>query len=246
MEIDRSAVKTHAKELIKTSNPKVLTASLIVMVLGALIALLSGRLVGINSQEALRYVQYLQDGNTDAAISVILEHTPSPGAQLVNLLLEALTIIVSLGFEIFLLNTLRGTSPELGNLLDGFSYWWKLLVMDFVIGLLIMLWSLLLIVPGIIAAYRYSMANYVLITHPDYGIMECIRESKRLTSGWKSTLFVLDLSFLGWSLLCAIPVIGWLLSVWVTPYRALTFLEYYEQISGYPVPAQDADSVSDL
>ncbi len=246
MEIDRSAVKTHAKELIKTSNPKVLTASLIVMVLGALIALLSGRLVGINSQEALRYVQYLQDGNTEAAISVILEHTPSPGAQLVNLLLEALTIIVSLGFEIFLLNTLRGTSPELGNLLDGFSYWWKLLVMDFVIGLLIMLWSLLLIVPGIIAAYRYSMANYVLITHPDYGIMECIRESKRLTSGWKSTLFVLDLSFLGWSLLCAIPVIGWLLSVWVTPYRALTFLEYYEQISGYPVPAQDADSVSDL
>ncbi len=240
MEMDRSAVKAHAKELIKTSNPKVLTASLIVMVLGALIALLSGRLVGITGQEAARYMQYLQNGDAEAALTVIAEHTPSAGAQLVNLLLEAVTIIVSLGFEIFLLNTLRGTSPDLGNLLDGFSFWWKVLVMDFVIGLLVFLWSLLLIVPGIIAAYRYSMANYVLITHPDFGIMECIRESKRLTKGWKSTLFVLDLSFIGWALLCIVPVVGWLVSVWVTPYRGLTFLEYYENISGYPIPVENA------
>lgn len=239
MEIDRSGVKAHAKQLIKDSDPKVLTASLIVMVLGALIALLSGRLVGITWQEAARYLQYIQDGNTEAAITIIVEHTPSAGAQLVNLLLEALLIIVSLGFEIFLLNTLRGTTPELGNLLDGFSYWWKLLVMDFVIGLFVFLWSLLLIVPGIVAAYRYSMANYVLITHPDFGIMECIRESKRLTKGWKGTLFVLDLSFFGWMLLSMVPVVGWLISVWVTPYRGLTFLEYYEQISGYTAPAQN-------
>ena len=240
MELDRPLLKERSKQLIRESNPKVLTASLIVMVLGALIALLSGRLVGITGQEAARYMQYLQNGDAEAALTVIAEHTPSAGAQLVNLLLEAVTIIVSLGFEIFLLNTLRGTSPDLGNLLDGFSFWWKVLVMDFVIGLLVFLWSLLLIVPGIIAAYRYSMANYVLITHPDFGIMECIRESKRLTKGWKSTLFVLDLSFIGWALLCIVPVVGWLVSVWVTPYRGLTFLEYYENISGYPIPVENA------
>ena len=107
----------------------------------------------------------------------------------------------------------------------------------FLLRLLLVLLStaLLLIVPGIIAAYRYSMAHYVLITNPDLGVMDCIRESKRLTKGWKGALFIMDLSFLGWTLLCMIPVLGWLLSIWVAPYRALTFLQAYEQISGYTV-----------
>ena len=232
MNLDRSALKTRSKEIIRSSNPKVLTASLIVIALGILISYLSGRLVGITGDDAMRYLQYMQEGNAEAALNVILSNTPSAGAQLVNLLLDAVTIIVSLGFLIFLLNSLRGTSPDLGNLLDGFNYWWKVLVLDLVCGFLVVLWSLLLIIPGIIAAYRYSMANYLLITHPEYGIMDCIRESKRLTKGWKGQLFMLDLSFLGWWLLCLVPVIGWILSIWVTPYRALSFLQVYEQLSG--------------
>lgn len=232
MNLDRSLLKARAKEVIRNSNPKVLTASLIVMALGVLVSYLSGRLVGISGDEAMRYLQYMQNGDAEAALNIIISHTPSSGAQLVNLLLEAVTIIVGLGFLIFLLNSLRGTEPDLGNLLDGFNYWWKVLVLDLVCGFFIFLWSLLFIIPGIVAAYRYSMANYLLITHPEYGIMDCIRESKRLTSGWKAQLFVLDLSFIGWWLLCLVPVLGWLLSIWVTPYRSLSFLQVYEQLSG--------------
>lgn len=235
MNFDRSLLKTRAKEVIRSSDPKVLTASLIVTVLGILVSYLSGRLVGISGDDAMRYLQYMQNGNTDAALTIVLSNTPSTGAQLVNMLLNAVTIIVGLGFLIFLLNSLRGTSPDMGNLLDGFNYWWKVLVLDLVCGIFIVLWSLLLVIPGIVAAYRYSMANYLLITHPDYGIMDCIRESKRLTKGWKGELFLLDLSFIGWWLLCLVPLIGWLLSIWVAPYRSLCFLQVYEKLSGAEV-----------
>ena len=131
----------------------------------------------------LRYLQYVQEGNADAALRFLAAHSPSAGARLVDLMLTCVNAIVGLGFLIFLLNSLRATAPDMGNLLDGFNYWWKLLVMNFVCGIFIVLWSLLLVVPGIIAAYRYSMANYILINRPELGIMECIRESKRLTIG---------------------------------------------------------------
>lgn len=240
MELDRPLLKERSKQIIRNSNPKVLTASILFVALSALITLLSTRLVGIDADTAARYLQYLQNGNTDAAIRILQSSQPSTGAHLVNLLLESVSIIVALGFEIFLLNTLRGTAPVLANLLDGFGYWWKVLLIELVCGVFVLLWSLLLIVPGIVASYRYSMARYVLITNPDYGVMDCIRESKRLTQGWKGALFVMDLSFLGWSLLSMIPVLGWLLSVWVSPYRALTFLQAYERISGYTVAVEAA------
>ena len=203
MEIDRYAVKAHAKELIRTSNPRVLYASVIFIALSTVISLLSNRIVGISRDDLMLYLQYMNNGDFESALSLLGSIAPSSGAQLVNILLRCVLLLVSLGLTIFLLNTL----------------------------------------PGIIAAYRYSMSFYVLINHPDYGIMECINESKRLTTGWKGTLFVLDLTFLGWVLLCSIPILGWILSVWVTPYRSLTFLQYYEKISGYHVPAEEpADS----
>ena len=237
--MDRSSIKANARQVIRSSNPSILLASLIMTVIGIVITSLSNRLTGLSPDDAIRYLQYVENGNPDAAINLLLSAAPSGGAQLINLFLNCMTIILNLGFLIFLLNSLRGTSPVLGNLLDGFAYWWKVLVLDLVCGLFIFLWSLLLIVPGIIAAYRYSMAQYLLITRPELGIMDCIRESKRLTSGWKGELFVLDLSFIGWSLLGLIPVLGWLLLIWVTPYQQLSRLQYYEAIGGYQPRRRD-------
>ena len=243
MYLDRSVIKERSRQIIRDSNPRVLTASLIVVALSVVIGMLSGRLVGISNGDLLRYLQYVQEGNADAALRFLAAHSPSAGARLVDLMLTCVNAIVGLGFLIFLLNSLRATAPDMGNLLDGFNYWWKLLVMNFVCGIFTVLWSLLLVVPGIIAAYRYSMANYILINRPELGIMECIRESKRLTDGHKGELFMLDLSFLGWWLLCLIPVLGWILLVWVSPYRMLCVLQYYEQYSGFAAPAEAPRSV---
>ena len=62
------------------------------------------------------------------------------------------------------------------------------------------LWSLLLVFPGLIAAYRYRYAHYILATTEDITAGEAIAKSKELTYGNKSQLFVLDLSFIGWLL----------------------------------------------
>jgi len=101
------------------------------------------------------------------------------------------------------------------------------------VGIFIFLWSLLLIVPGFIAALKYSMVYYILADNPQIGVFEAIRESKRITDGHKWELFVLYLSFLGWMILGAITFgVGYL---YVTPYMTTTIANFYDKIKGEPV-----------
>ncbi len=244
MLIDRRSAKAQAKELIRTARPKVLIASLIVLVIGLVIGGLSSQLTGISMESMEKYMTYMQQGDAEQALNVLMAVRPSPGARLIDMLLSAVQTIISLGFMIFLLNVIRGTGAVYGNILDGFGYWWKVVILHFVMGVLIVLWSLLLIVPGIIAAYRYSMADYLLVTRPELGILDCIRESKRLTKGHKMELFKLDLSFLGWFFLCIIPIVGQILLIWVHPYHDISALLFYEAYSAADPERQSASRES--
>ena len=62
--------------------------------------------------------------------------------------------------------------------------------------------------------------------------MDCIRESKRIMSGNKGQLFVLDLSFIGWWILSGIPIVGLFVRVWVVPYTQMTYALYYTTLTG--------------
>ena len=233
MQFDRPMLKAQARGLIRTAVPRVLTASLIYILLGALASFLSARLVGISTNTLDRLYQYLYDGSYEYAVRLYESVRPSPAAWLINLALQLVMDVVSAGFILFLLNTVRGTGAVYANLLDGFGMFIRILLLELVTAVLVMLWSLLLVVPGIFAAYRYSMALYILLDHPEYGVMVCIRESKRITKGFKWELFVLDLSFLPWALLSALPVLGWAVQLWFTPYISLTRILYYERLSGH-------------
>lgn len=79
----------------------------------------------------------------------------------------------------------------------------------------VFLWSLLFIIPGIIAGYRYRFALYNLCENPEMGVMEALNMSKAQTRGHKWELFVLDLSFLGWIILCGLTL--GILSIWIMP-----------------------------
>ena len=61
-----------------------------------------------------------------------------------------------------------------------------------------------------------------------------VKDATVMAKGRKAELFQLDLSFLGWLLLCLIPVVGWALYVWVCPYRELCQLRYFETYCGAP------------
>lgn len=91
------------------------------------------------------------------------------------------------------------------------------------------LWSLLLVIPGIVKAYEYKMIPYLLAEHPDMPEQVAFAESKRLMNGNKWRAFLLDLSFIGWHLL-SILTLGILEIFYVSPYLNMTHAALYEAI----------------
>ena len=230
MIIDRTAAKLQAKQLIRESQPSMLTAALLYTLLTALIGWLSLRLTGVDTNTMNEMLRLASEGNSEAAMEMMTKATPSAGASLIDSLLRLAMAVVGVGFSLFVMNSVRRSQPALGNLLDGFGMFPRVLFLIILQIVLIFLWSLLLVIPGIIAAYRYSFAVYVMIDHPEMSAMDCLRESKRLTTGYKRQLFLLDLSFILWFLLTMIPIIGYIAQVYVTPYMESARVLYYEQI----------------
>lgn len=231
MYLDRITVKEEARRTIRENQRLVFLTTAVFLLLSGVFSLLTYWLRGYTPPVLSHYYELANAGQLGKAIEYLSSVEPSFGGSATSLLITLVSAAINLGFLIFLLNVLRNDGPAMGNLLDGFNYWLKLILLDLLVGLLVILWSLLFLVPGIIASYRYSMAQYLLVTHPEYSVMDCIRRSKDLTEGHKWELFVLDLSFLGWLLLCAIPIVGFFLALWVQPYISLSRLVYFESFS---------------
>ena len=110
----------------------------------------------------------------------------------------------SYGLCLFILTFFRTKKIDNRLLFEGFGLLGKCILLNLVMGIFIALWSLLLIVPGIIAAIRYSQAFFILADHPEYSIMQCLNESKARMMGNKAKYFCLELSFIGWYFLAGL------------------------------------------
>lgn len=126
-------------------------------------------------------------------------------ATFVNILTSLLSMVLGAGFVLYCMALRRGERAEYLTLFDGFSFVGKIVLLNIVMYLFTFLWSMLFVIPGIVAAYRYRFALYNLYENPGIGVMEALDMSKRQTLGYKSQLFVLDLSYIGWSLLGSVP-----------------------------------------
>lgn len=160
-----------------------------------------------------------------------------------------------LGLMIFFLAAFRGHNVVARDVFLGFERFGKALGLLLFQGLFIFLWSLLFIIPGIIASIRYSQAFYVLADDPGKSIRQCMNESKSMMNGNKAKYFLLSLSFIGWMILAAIPgsllqgiistltdsdaaagavtVIAALLMTPVYAYMYSAFAGFYEILSGH-------------
>ena len=234
LEYLRPQIKGRARELILTAEPKPIFVGLIYLALSILVSLLSSRIMGVNmtTDKMRAFMTYYLNGDFDYAYRYFVSMSPPNSAYLVNALLNLALTIVSAGFIIFLLNTIRNTAASIGNLLDGFGMFLRIIWLTILEGILIGLWSLLFVIPGVIAAYRYRQAIYLLLDHPEMSALECIRESKRMMTGHKGELFAFDLSFIGWYLLTMIPVLGYLVQIWYVPYAKMSYALYYENLRG--------------
>ncbi|MFD1471744.1 DUF975 family protein [Companilactobacillus mishanensis] len=112
--------------------------------------------------------------------------------------------------------------------------WWKVILISLLTYVFTFLWSLLLIIPGIIKGIAYSQAFYIYKDLRDkgqaggYQISDYITKSRQLMDGHKADYFVLQLSFLGWVLL-GIVTFGIAL-IWIVPYYNLTMANFYRDL----------------
>jgi uncharacterized membrane protein len=130
------------------------------------------------------------------------------------------------GLNYYFLSFVRQKSPILEDLFKGFSVFGRTLVTYLLMILYTLLWTLLLIVPGIIAAISYAMTFYILIDNPAMGAQEAIAKSKELMRGNKYRYFCFGLRFLGWFILSILTLgIGFL---WLVPYFMTSNAKFYE------------------
>ncbi|HDX9611555.1 TPA: DUF975 family protein [Bacillus toyonensis] len=136
------------------------------------------------------------------------------------------------GAYYLVLNVIRGTNASIGHLFRWFSdgsKFMKAFLTYLLMYVYVILWTLLLIIPGIIKSFSYSMTYFILNDHPEYTANQAITESRRMMNGHKMDYFLLCLSFLGWFILSILTIgIGFL---WLAPYFYSTSAAFYEEIS---------------
>lgn len=130
------------------------------------------------------------------------------------------------GYRFFILN--QTAQPGIGTLLDGFrsGHYVNIVLTMFLRDLFTALWSLLLVVPGIVKHYEYLMVPYIIAENPAMDYKEALQISKQMMDGEKMEAFIMDLSFLGWYLLSAVTC-GLLAIFYVNPYVQASFAEMY-------------------
>lgn len=140
-----------------------------------------------------------------------------------------LLIPFSFAVSWFFLNLARGERSEISYIFSNYKnakFSLKLIGVTIVQGIFVFLWSLLLIIPGIIKSISYSQVCFILRDHPEMGILEAITESKTKMYGLKWKFFLLTLSFIGWGILAILTIgIGFL---WLIPYYLTSLATFYE------------------
>lgn len=154
------------------------------------------------------------------------------------------TIIIMPAFNISLcmifLNLAKREDISVGDVFKGFNITGKAVWLYIITNFFVFLWSLLLIIPGIIKTFSYSMASFILADNPELTAREALEESKRIMEGHKFDLFVLQLSFLWWYLLGAITF--GIAYVYVVPYFESTMTNFYNEIKDRKIEAEVIDN----
>ena len=182
----------------------------------------------------VRNLELFQPSSPDGkSLADILDFRPGviwsmrgSGTILYFFILSPLAIGISNAFKSLYLSG----NPNILSNLAGFSlrnYLHNIWVF-FVTAVKIFLWTLCLIIPGVIKSFSYSMVPYIMVEHPEYSVQMCTQESSRIMQGHKIELFMLYLSFIGWILLSIISCgIGFF---WLIPYMNTAQAAFYDDI----------------
>lgn len=278
MYYNRIALKQRAKRQTRLGNPAVFLVTLVYILATTWVSNVADLIVPnpfnamadvFNSWAVtLENMEYVSQGALDAMTQQLWASLRGPQAMiglLVALIIVFYSLVVNLGYYGYTLQIMRGQGGGYGDLFSRFYLAGKMILLQVLKILFIYLWSLLFFFPGIVAAYRYRLAEYCLLDDPDISALEAIRRSKALMRGRKMDLFITDLSFIGWmflevlafeviytpvAMLTGVDALATLLglaaqtavAVFVLSYQQLTYAGFYLFTLGNQAPPVDQAS----
>ena len=138
--------------------------------------------------------------------------------------------IVGIGYAKFNLDLVDNVTEARFATLFSYMRFWKVAIITRIVRTLyIVLWTLLFIIPGIIASYNYALTDYILAENPELTTKEALELSKKMMYGHRFRLFCLEFSFIGWVFLCVLSVgIG---LIWLLPYTEAAKAAFYREVS---------------
>ena len=203
---DRIGLKTDGKEKFRRNYGSCVLVSLIV-----------GLITGTGGTVSIE--RWLED--TTFALWFLI-----PGAVVILVQLLVFSVLEMGACRFYVEN--RDYQAGVSKILFGFQsgHYGNVVLVMFLRSLFTFLWTLLLIVPGIVKSYEYRMVPYILAEQPDISSTDAFAISKEMMMGQKLEAFGLDLSFIGWWIGSAFTC-GLLGIFWASPYQAATNAELY-------------------
>ncbi|WP_294479263.1 DUF975 family protein [uncultured Bacteroides sp.] len=180
-----------------------------------------------------------------AAVAALIYSVVAGGLSAIPVIGGLCSIFVGLplayGLAIVMLGVFKGKDIDFGVLFEGFQDYGRIFVTKLLQFVYTLLWSLLLVVPGIIKGYSYAMTDYILKEEPEMKNNAAIEKSMAMMEGNKMKLFMLDLSFIGWAILAIFTFgIGFL---FLQPYVQVTRAAFYEDLKAQGANAETVQAL---
>lgn len=254
MGYNRPEAKWLARDAMRGAYPHPMLVSLVYILMTSVLSTIIMNYVTDPFQVAYYYLTQTSY-EVEEILSAIFTPSQIMIILLMELLINLYYWVVNYGYTSYCLRLARREGPGYRNLLDGFYNIGRALAVNFLVSLFTFLWSLIGIVVYVVAvvlaaisgltplimigallmvfwtiavSYRYRLAVYFLLDHPEMGALEAIGHSKAAMRGHIVDLFVQDLSFLGWALL-SVFTLG-ILGLWLNPYMGAADANFYHWV----------------
>lgn len=218
--MDRKEIKKEAKEFAFNNKWNIWKPFLITIGISFIV----GFILGLFGYGAELVEVSTMDGYT------FYELQADPVYEIVTTILAIALIPLNIGICYYIMQMIRGNQLDIKEVFSKYKYFLPLLILTVLIGLFVCLWTILLIVPGIIYAFKVSMAGFIAADEMDETTkpMDVIKRSKEMMDGHKWEYFVFNLSFIGWFLL--VPLTLGIILIWLVPYIQTANIMYYERL----------------
>ena len=223
--MDRVAIKTKAKELIKGNKWYIWKPWLIVGLIAAAVIFVGAFVDGL--------LGFVKEETTEILGTKVTQYSMGPFSAVISFVVSIFEASFMVWYAKFLIDFVHGVKTEFSvkAVFEFFKKHWLLCwAVSLLVELNIGLGFILLIVPGIMATFGLMFYAYVQSEDPTLGVTDVLRKAWALTNGHKMELFVLILSFIGWEILAGFTL--GILYIWLMPYMIVTATLAYEALKG--------------